>query len=127
MCCTAGAQGKPSLGLSPEGADNLNSSPEGIRLSLPLCAEMETSAQQGYFFTSPNKKLLLFGQSLDAFQLFHFHRYLDFNLSCLCNGIQSAIYWMNIYEGSDEEADSECICHSLATTRAWPLLHMQPS
>lgn len=67
------------------------------------------------------------GQRLDAFQLFHFHSYLGFNLSCLCNGIQSAIYWMNIYEGSDEEADSEHVYDSLETTRVWPLINMQPS
>jgi len=33
---------------------------------------------------------------------------------------------MNIYEGSDEEADLERVCHS-ETTRVWPLVNMQPS
>lgn len=78
MCCTAGTRSKPRLGLSPKGFDNLNSSLRRIRMNLPICPEMETSVRQGYFFTSPNNDLLLFGAEIGCFPAVSFPQILGF-------------------------------------------------
>lgn len=42
------------------------------------------------------------------------------------NGIQAAVYGMNIYKVSDEEADLERVCHLFETTGVWPVINMHP-
>lgn len=78
MCCTAGAQAEPSLGQCPKGFDDPNSTPKRIRMDPPICPELETSAQQGYFLTSPNNDLLLFGAEIGCFPAASFPQILGF-------------------------------------------------